>query len=79
MEPDMKNDDAILLEDIDGKLAAIREGQAAMASVPGDIAQLKNDMSEVKADIKVIKAVVTDHSKQLDDHEIRITTLEQAV
>lgn len=75
----MSDLDNILLEDINHKFDAILEGQAAMAHVPGDVAQLKADMFEVKADVKTIKAVITSHSSQLDDHEDRITKLEQPV
>jgi hypothetical protein len=67
----MSDHDGILLENIWHELKAIREGQQAMASVPGDIAQLKDDMFEVKTDIRAIKAVVT-------NHEGRITKLEKA-
>ncbi len=67
----MSDYDGILLEDIDHKLDAILEGQAAMASVPGDIAQLKMDMTTVQGDIKIIKAVVTNHDE-------RITKLEKS-
>jgi hypothetical protein len=67
----MSDHDGILLEDINHKLEAILEGQQAMGTVPGDIAQLKDDMIVVRGDIKVIKAVVT-------NHERRITKLEKA-
>lgn len=77
MRDDNDRYQAVLLEDINHKFDAIMEGQAAMASVPGDIAQLKSDMIEVKTDIKTMKAVLTGHSSQLNDHETRITTLEQ--
>jgi hypothetical protein len=72
------NDTDILLEHIDHQLKAVLEGQAAMASVPGDIATLKSDMAEVKDDIKAIKAAVTDHTAELRDHEVGITGVEQA-
>jgi hypothetical protein len=72
------NDTNVLLEHIDHQLKAVLEGQAAMASVPGDIATLKNDMAVVKDDIKAIKAAVKDHSGELREHEVRISGLEQA-
>ena len=38
----------------------------------------KDDLAEVKSDIKVIKAAVTDLGDKVNDHEVRITTLETA-
>ena len=74
-----------LLEHIEDQLKAILEGQDAMSSLPPDIAELKADMAVVKADIQVIKAAVTDQSRELNahtdtlqDHETRISGLEQA-
>ena len=67
----MSDHDGILLEDMNHKLDAILEGQAAMGGVPGDITQLKDDMFEVKGDIKAIKAIVI-------NHEGRVTKLEKA-
>jgi hypothetical protein len=64
----MSDYDGILQENIWHELKAVREGQDAMAGVPGDIARLKDDMFEVKGDIKVIKAVLKDHSKILKNH-----------
>jgi uncharacterized protein (UPF0335 family) len=73
----MKKDDytGVLLEDIQSQIKRLAE---AMADVPQDVRLLKEDMAEVKADIKVIKAVVTDHDKELNDHQKRITVLEAA-
>ncbi|HTB48655.1 MAG TPA: hypothetical protein VK712_01085 [Verrucomicrobiae bacterium] len=75
----MSDNDGVLLEDIDHKLQAILEGQAAMASMPSDIAGLKIDMAEVKLDIKVIQAAVKDQSKQHNRLVGRVTKLEQTV
>jgi len=83
------NDTNILLEDINHQLKAVLEGQAAMASVPGDISEIKDRLTSVEGDVKAIKAAVTDQSKEnigihgqqetvLKDHETRITGLEQA-
>jgi hypothetical protein len=58
----MSDKDGTLLEDIDHKLSAVLEGQAAIAHLPGAVAKLQDDMTEVNADIKTIKAVVTDQS-----------------
>jgi hypothetical protein len=74
----MSDNDAVLLEDIDHKLSAVLEGQDAMAHLPGAVTKLQEDMTEVKADIKTVIAVVTDHSRQLTNHEVRITGLERA-
>jgi DNA repair ATPase RecN len=81
----MSDNDGVLLEDINHQLKAILEGQAAMASVPGDIREIKGRLTTVESDVKTIKAVLKDQTheiridqKQFDDHEIRLTTLEQA-
>lgn len=78
------NDHDILLEDINHKLDAILEGQGAAASVPGDISTMKSDIKDIKEDIKTVKAAIkglsTDdkaQDDQLDDHELRITAIEQ--
>jgi hypothetical protein len=62
----MSDQDWILLEDMNHKLDAILEGQQAMGSVPGDIAQLKDDVIVVKGDVKAIKAVVTNHEQRIN-------------
>lgn len=75
------NDDhyvGALLEDINHKFDALMEGQQAMASVPGDIAQLKSDMFDVKNDIAAIKAVAKDHEKMIKNHDKRLIRLESA-
>ena len=66
---------AILLEDILDQISAFAE---SMADIPSQVRQLTEDVGELKADTKVVKAVVTDQSKELHDHETRITQLETA-
>lgn len=79
----MANDDntdhyeGAVLEDIRDQLAAILESQQLLKDVPRDIAIVKEDITEIKSDLQAIKAAVKDHSKQFDNHEDRITTLEQ--
>ncbi len=65
-----KNDDTghyegALLEDINGKLDAILEGQAAMASVPSRLASLETNMATVKFDLKTLKTAVTDEFREV--------------
>ena len=67
-----------LLEDVNHKFDVILEYLGPLASVPSDVAQLKTDMGDVKADVKTIKAVITNQSSQLNNHETRITKLEQS-
>lgn len=72
----MKDDySGVLLEDIRDQLQKFAE---AMSGVPKDVARLKEDMLEVKDNIKAIKAAVTDQSRQLGNHETRISSLETA-
>ena len=66
-----------LMEDQNAKLDAVLE-------VVGDIQRKVNnqptrdEFNELKDDVRVIKASVTDQSKQLHDHEHRISRLEAA-
>jgi hypothetical protein len=75
---DKSDHSGAMLEIINDQLSAIREGQVAMSSVPGDIATLKQDVSELKNDVKAIKTAVSDHSRIINRHEVRITELGQA-
>jgi hypothetical protein len=65
----MTDRDGILREDTDHKFDAILEGQAAFASVPGDILEIKTDVSAIKSDMKAVKAIIR-------NHEDRITKIE---
>jgi septal ring factor EnvC (AmiA/AmiB activator) len=82
------NDTDVLLEDINHQLKTVLEGQAAMASVPGDISEIKDRLTTVQDDVKAIKAAVTDQSKestgihsqqeaQFRNHDQRISHLEE--
>ena len=55
-------------------LEAVGDMQRAVAALP----EMKQDIAELKADMKVVKAAITDVSRQLADHELRITRLEAA-
>ncbi len=79
----MKNSHvAALIEDFDSKLDIIIEGQAAMATSV-QLQVIDNRLKNVEAHVQTIKTVVTEtnrdlrsHTKQLNNHEIRITSLE---
>ncbi|MEK7594227.1 MAG: hypothetical protein AAB436_01150 [Patescibacteria group bacterium] len=68
--------DGALLEAINHKIDAVLEGQQAMATIPGDVAQLKSDMFEVKYRLDSIEAVLTVHSSQINDLGDRMSGLE---
>ena len=68
----------LVLEHIESRLAAILEGQAAMVTVPTRLRIIDDRLANIETDMSAIKAVVTDHSRQLDNHEIRITDIEAA-
>ena len=55
-------------------LEAVGDMQRAVAALPA----MQHDIAELKADMKVVKAAITDVSRQLADHELRITRLEAA-
>lgn len=66
----------VLLEEIRDQnkaiLEAVSDMQAQVAKLPG----IDGSVNELKADTKVIKTAVTEQSKQLKNHESRITRLE---
>lgn len=55
--------DRVLLEDMNGKLDALLEGQEAMGHVPGQIREIDSRLRNVESDVKAIKAAVKDQSK----------------
>ena len=79
----MKNSHvAALIEDFDSKLDIIIEGQAAMGTSV-QLQAIDDRLTNVEADVQTIKTVVTEtnrdlrsHTQQLNNHEIRITSLE---
>jgi hypothetical protein len=73
-----KNRRDVFLELMMDELKIIREYLEQLAPVKRDVAVLKEDMAEVKSDIRAIKAAITDQGKQVHDHEVRITRLENA-
>ncbi len=64
----------MLLEDLQHTLQRFAE---AMSDVPSEIQALRADVTELKSDMVVVKSVVTDVSRNVNDHERRLTTLEQ--
>ncbi len=54
-----------VLEDINHQLAAILEGQAAMAGVPAKLEQLHGRLTGLEGEVKATRAAVTDLSKEL--------------
>lgn len=69
------NDDiryiGVLLEQILDQNKVILEAVSGIKDLP-----TRDEFDGLKADIKVIKATVTDQSKELAEHEHRITRLE---
>jgi hypothetical protein len=80
IDPKLSDDEEkqLLGEILSDKLQAILEYVEDVPVIKQKVTRLGEDMVEVKADIKVIKAVLTDHNRQLDNHETRITRLETA-
>lgn len=74
---DDKDYTGVLLEDINSKMDAVVE---VVGQIQDQVKNLptKDEFQELRTDVKVIKGVVTDQSKQLTDHEERITILETA-
>jgi hypothetical protein len=66
---------AMLLEQMSGQNKAILE---AMGDIQYKVTGLptREEFNELKQDVEIIKAAVTDTSRQVHDHERRITRLE---
>jgi len=68
---------SVLLEEVMSQNKAILEivtdTQKKVADLP-----TRDEFTELKQDVKVIRAAVTDLSRQVDNHEQRVTRLEAA-
>lgn len=78
----MSKDDnyiGVLLEDIQDKLKGLAEAVAGLItkvnSIDKRLGKVEEDTSRM---LPILKAAVKDQTKQLDDHEVRITKLEIA-
>ena len=71
-----KNDDyaGVLLERLEDKFDALTELVLDMR----ERMATKEDLVPIRADIKIMKAALIDTSRQVHDHERRITRLEMA-
>lgn len=76
---DTSHYEGAILENIQDKIDLILEILGVLQPMQSDIRQLKDDVHVLKQDVGVIKKVVTSQSKQLNNHERRITKLEVAV
>jgi hypothetical protein len=65
----------VMFEDLSHKFDLLLEAFADMRRSLEDKAS-KSDVLEIKTELKIIRAAVTQTSKQVDNHEFRITTLE---
>jgi uncharacterized protein YoxC len=74
----MSSEDRILLEDMNHKFTAILEGIAALAGVPAMLIEINERLTRLEDSAKTMRAAITDQSKQLNNHETRITKLEQS-
>jgi hypothetical protein len=73
------NDDErkeVLGEVLADELKAIHELVKDVPKISLKVDKIEVDVDELKNDMKAVKAAVTDQSKQLKEHEIRITQLE---
>ncbi len=68
----------VLLEEMNSKFDLLLEAVKPIRQLQQDTGTLKEDMNEVKSDVKVIKAAVTDVSKEVSAHDLRIANLENA-
>lgn len=68
---------AVVMEEIRSQNKAVLESVAQMKETMKTLAT-KDELAEVKSDVKAIKATIKFTNKDLQDHENRITLLEQA-
>ncbi len=68
----------VLLEEMNSKFDLLLEMMQPIKKLQEDTSVLIEDIQTVKSDVKKIKTVVTDQSKQLTNHEVRIIDLETA-
>jgi uncharacterized protein (DUF4213/DUF364 family) len=68
----------IMLEELRDQNRAVLAYVGQMPQVVARLEAIEQDVAELKQDMKVMKAAVTDMSRQLADHELRITRLEAA-
>ena len=68
----------VMFEEIRDQNKAVLEYVGQMPQVVARLEAIEQDVAELKQDMKVVKAAVTDMSRQLADHELRITRLEAA-
>ncbi len=66
----------VLGEVLVDELRAIREGIADLPTRT-EFNELRDDVTELKSDMKVVKAVITDQSKQLNQHDTFLKALKQ--
>jgi hypothetical protein len=78
----MSDDDVryfgVMFEELRDQNKAVLEYVGQMPQVVARLEAIEQDVTELKQDMKVVKAAITDVSRQLADHELRITRLEAA-
>jgi hypothetical protein len=69
----------IILEDMNSKYDTLLEMMGYLKDnmmTKQDGQEIKNDVKQLKSDMHIVKVAVTDTSRQVSDHEARITRLE---
>ncbi len=76
----MKDDNyiGVILEEIRDQNKAVLEAAGDMQDKVARIPIIEAGVDALKSDVAVIKVVVKDISRQLNNHELRITRLEAA-
>ncbi|RTK94572.1 hypothetical protein EKI60_03050 [Candidatus Saccharibacteria bacterium] len=68
----------VVLEEIRDQNKIVLEAVGDLQTTVRKLDHMETDLKAIKSDIKAIKAAVTDTSKQVQNHERRITKLEHA-
>lgn len=77
MDDEMRKE--VLGEVLMDELKAIREYVQDVPVIKQTVERIDDRLEVVESDVKAIKAVVTDHSRQLQRHEVEIKDLKQKV
>lgn len=68
----------VVLEEIRDQNKVVLEAVGDLQTKVRKLDRMETDLRAIKTDIKTMKAAVTDTSKQVQNHERRITKLEHA-
>ena len=66
----------VLGEVLMDELKVIREYLEDVPIIKQKVTKLETDVEELKSDMKIVKAAIVDHSRELNEHGVRLGALE---